>query len=65
MPAKATSRRLAQLEAKTARGKLLVCRCATLAGRRNLPPGEHLGDCPALTAAARDVVIRVTYATRP
>ena len=64
MPAKATSRRLSRLEAKTARGKLLVCRCATHNGRVNLPPGEHLGDCPALAAPPRDVVIRVRYATR-
>ena len=62
MPAKATSRRLAQLEAKTARGKLLVCSCATRNGRRNLPLGEHLPDCPALAAAARDVVLTVRYA---
>ena len=65
MPAKATARRLAQLEAKTARGKLLVCRCATRNGRVNLPPGEHLDGCPAAAANPSDKVIRVTYATRP
>lgn len=63
MPAKATSRRLSRLEAKTARGKLLVCRCATRNGRRNV--NEHAPDCPAAAAAPRDVVLKVTYATRP
>ena len=62
MPAKATSRRLSRLEAKTARGKLLVCRCATQAGRRNLPDGEHFGGCPALDVQPRDVVLKVRYA---
>ena len=62
MATSATSRRLAQLEAKTARGAVVVCSCATLAGRRNLPPGEHFPDCPAVTALPRDVVIKVTYA---
>ena len=62
MPAKAIDGRLSRLEAKTARGAVVVCSCATLAGRRNLPPGEHFPDCPALTALPRDVVIRVTYA---
>ena len=61
MPAKATSRRLSRLEAKTARGKLLVCRCATHNGRRNLPPGEHLPGCPVLAARDGDNVIRVVF----
>ena len=62
MPAKATSRRLSRLEAKTARGKLLVCSCARHNGRVNLPPGEHFPDCPALAAGRRDVVLKVRYA---
>ena len=62
MPAKAIDGRLSRLEAKTARGAVVVCQCATQAGRRNLPPGEHFPDCPALTARGRDVVLRVTYA---
>ena len=57
-----TARRLSRLEAKTTPGRLVVCLCATHAGRRNLPPGEHLPDCPAVTAGRRDVVLRVTYA---
>ena len=59
-----TARRLSRLEAKHP-GRVVVCQCATHAGRRNLPPGEHFPDCPALTAAARDTVLKVTYATRP
>ena len=58
-----TARRLAVLEAQTARGAVVVCQCATLAGRRNVE--EHFPDCPALTALPRDVVIRVTYDPRP
>ena len=61
MTPKAIDGRLARLEAVKRRGKLLVCRCATHNGRRNLPPGEHLGDCPALTAAPRDTVLTVRY----
>ena len=57
-----TARRLAALEAQTARGAVVVCQCATQAGRRNLPPGEHFPDCPALAAGRHDVVFRVTYA---
>ena len=56
-----TARRLSRLEAKTTPGRLVVCLCATHAGRRNLPPGEHLPDCPAVTAGRRDVVLRVKY----
>ena len=56
--------RLAALEKRDAPpGKLLVCSCATSAGRRNVE--EHFPDCPALTALPRDVVIRVTYDPRP
>ena len=61
MPAKAIDARLSRLEAQTARGRVVVCQCATQAGRRNLPPGEHFPDCPALTARGRDVVLRVKY----
>ena len=65
MPAKATSRRLSRLEAVKRRGAVVVCQCATKNGRVNLPDGEHIGDCPALDAGRRDVVLKVRYATRP
>ena len=65
MPAKTIDTRLSRLEAQTARGAVVVCQCATRNGRRNLPPGEHAPDCPALAAGRRDVVLKVTYATRP
>ena len=60
MPAKAIDARLSRLEAKTARGAVVVCSCATQAGRRNV--NEHAPDCPALTAGRRDVVLTVRYA---
>ena len=60
MPTSATSRRLAQLEAQTARGAVVVCSCATRAGR--LSVNEHAPDCPALTAGGRDTVLTVRYA---
>ena len=63
MPAKAIDARLSRLEAVTTPGRVVVCQCATQAGRRNV--NEHAPDCPALTAAARDTVLKVTYATRP
>ena len=65
MATSATSRRLAQLEAKTARGAVVVCSCATRNGRHNLPPGEHLDGCPALATGRRDTVLTVRYATPP
>ena len=60
MTTKTTARRIEALEAKTTPpGKLLVCSCATHAGRRNIT--EHETDCPALTAAPRDTVLTVHY----
>ena len=57
------ARRLAQLEAaRRPAARLWVCRCATHNLRENLPSGEHLPDCPALTAGDNDTVIRVLYA---
>ena len=61
---KTLDKRLSLLEAAR-RGKLLTCLCATRNGRVNLPPGEHFGDCPALAAGRRDVVLKVRYATLP
>ena len=63
MPAKAIDTRLSRLEAVTTPGRVVVCQCATHAGRRNVT--EHAPDCPALAAGRRDVVLKVTYATRP
>ena len=54
-----TARRIEALEARTARGKLVTCLCATHAGRRNVT--EHEPGCPALTAAKRDTVLTVRY----
>ena len=53
--------RLAALEKRDAPPRrLLVCSCATNAGRRNVE--GHAPGCPALTAAKRDTVLVVRYA---
>lgn len=63
MATKAIDTRLAALEKRNLPGaKLLVCSCATRAGRRNVE--GHDPDCPALTAAQRDVVLVVRYTGR-
>ena len=52
--------RLAALEKRSAPpGKLLVCSCATSAGRRNVE--GHTPGCPALTAEKRDTLLVVRY----
>jgi hypothetical protein len=57
-----TDTRLSRLEARRLPPRRLVtCLCAKRNGRRNLPDGEHLGDCPASTADRRDVVLTVRY----
>lgn len=59
------AKRLERIEAaRRPAGRLCVCRCATHNGRENLPSGEHLPDCPVLTAGPGDSVIRVLYEDR-
>ena len=61
MTAKQIDARLAALEKRDAPpGKLLVCSCATSAGRRNVE--GHAPGCPALTAEKRDTLLVVRYA---
>lgn len=55
------TRRLEQLEARRRPGALFVCWCALANGRANLPPGEHRGGCPALTAGDGDKVLVLRY----
>ena len=60
MATKTLDARLAALEKRDAPpGKLLVCSCATNAGRRNVE--GHAPGCPALAAAKRDTVLTVRY----
>lgn len=58
--------RLAALEKRhTPPGRVLVCFCATNEGRRNMPAGEHLDDCPALSVGPCDTLVRVVYGDVP
>ena len=43
--------------------RFFVCDCARRNGRVNLPSGEHLPGCPALTAGDTDIVCVMTYET--
>ena len=63
MTAKQIDARLAALEKRDAPpARLLVCSCATSAGRLNVE--GHDPGCPALSAAQRDVVLVVRYDAR-
>lgn len=63
MTSKTLARRLDALElARRGPARLVVCSCATVNLRENLPRGEHLPDCPAAAAGPADRVIVVTYA---
>lgn len=63
MTSKTLSTRLERIEAaRRPAGRLVVCSCATVNLRENLPRGEHLPDCPAAAAGPADRVIVVTYA---
>lgn len=57
------AKRLERIEAaRRPAARLVVCSCATVNLRENLPRGEHLPDCPAAAAGPHDNVIVVRYA---
>ena len=63
MTSKTLLARLDALEKRDAPpARLLVCGCAMVNLRENLPAGEHLDDCPVLDAGPRDNVVIVCYA---
>ena len=63
MATKTLDARLAALEKRDAPpARLLVCGCATVNLRENLPAGEHFDGCPVIDATPGDRVVIIRYA---